>query len=174
MELKRKSKKSINRGVVFMQKNKKRAYPAFIREDEGIAGTVRLWRSNKEGGIDKKWFRLYEGLSYLGWCGFSTIWQSLIGPPKISLILLKILRCFIIQCTKNIVINRGNYENQIFACHLSKLCNIKGSHRVTPPVQSENIHLSRHMYYTIYLEKNASKNSNRITYLNGYLILYLW
>ena len=36
MELKRKSKKSINRGVVFMQKNKKRAYPAFIREDEGM------------------------------------------------------------------------------------------------------------------------------------------
>ena len=36
MELKRRLKKSINGDVVFMQKNKKRAYPAFIREDGGI------------------------------------------------------------------------------------------------------------------------------------------
>ena len=36
MELKRRLKKSINGDVVFIQKNKKRAYPAFIREDGGI------------------------------------------------------------------------------------------------------------------------------------------
>ena len=28
---------------------------------------------------------------------------------------------------------------------------------MTPPVQSENIHLSRHMCYTIYLEKMQAK-----------------
>lgn len=159
-----------------MQKNKKRAYPAFIREDEGmqlvyvpdfaifteghdLVDAIEMARdaigmtgkayeedgkelpepSDYEEAITraeliKSDFDYTKGYLTLVDVDFQLFDRSLIGPPKISLILLKILRCFIIQCTKNIVINRGNYENQIFACHLSKLCNIKGSHRVTPPV----------------------------------------